>query len=287
MQSRNPESCLHAPATGGPLHCRRLLFTVPHLLKPTAASQGGGGPHPTRAGPRQRGERPLSLPQPCPMLGPPVGLPVPSWVLLFLPSPLASHAPAVGGLWAASGLAGTILSAGTLLPADIPTHGLPSTVSSRPGGRGLQPKVRTPTLGPALLPPHGGRPGGQAPRQTRTCPSCQLEPAAPSARLVSRAWREGVGRRPAVAGDGPPPRGSMVPPRAERRAGLPGARAQRDAASEAQARVPGWTASPVSRSRADAGGAAVRQPSPASQGTVGVPTGGLAHTAAPGTSDCV
>lgn len=151
----------------------------------------------------------------------------------------------------------------------------------------VQPKVRTPTLGPALLPPHGGRPGGQAPRQTRTCPSCQLGPVAPSARLVSRAWREGVGRRPAVAGDGPPPRGSMVPLRAERRAGLPGARAQRDTASEAQARVPGWTASPVSRSRADAGGAAVRQPSPASQGTVGVPTGGLAHTAAPGTSDCV
>lgn len=235
-----------------------------------AEAARGAAPFPAPALPHAGAARGPS----CARLGPPF-------------PPLASHAPAVGGLWAASGLAGTILSAGTLLPADIPTHGLPSTVSSRPGGRGLQPKVRTPTLGPALLPPHGGRPGGQAPRQTRTCPSCQLGPAAPSARLVSRAWREGVGRRPAVAGDGPPPRGSMVPLRAERRAGLPGARAQRDAASEAQARVPGWTASPVSRSRADAGGAAVRQPSPASQGTVGVPTGGLAHTAAPGTSDCV
>lgn len=254
---------------------------------PRQLRRGAGGLIPHGQGRGSEGSGPFPCPSPAPLLGPPVGLPVPGWVLLFLSSPLASHAPAVGGLWAASGLAGTILSAGTLLPADIPTHGLPSTVSSRLGGRGLQPKVRTPTLGPALLPLHGGRPGGQAPRQTRTCPSCQLGPAAPSARLVSRAWREGVGRRPAVAGDGPPPRGSMVPPRAERRAGLPGARAQRDAASEAQARVPGWTASPVSRSRADAGGAAVRQPSPASQGTVGVPTGDLAHTAAPGTSDCV
>lgn len=58
----------------------------------------------------------------------------------------------------------------------------------------------------------------------------------------------------------------VPPPPAEGRAGLPGVRAQRDIASQAQARAPGWTASSVSRSRTDAGDSAVPQPSPAACG---------------------